>query len=80
MGYQTFDTNVNIVGVILNKVAGERHESKLVQAIEYYTDIPVLGAVRRSNIRIGITPCSTHAVIQTLVAFNNCDIALLLMK
>jgi cobyrinic acid a,c-diamide synthase len=25
MGYQTFDTNVNIVGVILNKVAGERH-------------------------------------------------------
>jgi cobyrinic acid a,c-diamide synthase len=49
MGYQTFDTNVNIVGVILNKVAGERHESKLVQAIEYYTDIPVLGAVRRSK-------------------------------
>jgi cobyrinic acid a,c-diamide synthase len=49
MGYQTFDTNVNIVGVILNKVAGERHESKLVQAIEYYTDTPVLGAVRRSK-------------------------------
>jgi cobyrinic acid a,c-diamide synthase len=45
MGYQTFDTNVNIVGVILNKV----------------------------HIRIGITPCSTHAVIQTLIAFNNCD-------
>jgi cobyrinic acid a,c-diamide synthase len=32
-----------------NRVAGERHESKLVQAIEHYTDIRVLGAVRRSK-------------------------------
>jgi cobyrinic acid a,c-diamide synthase len=35
--------------VILNKVAGERHESKLVQAIEHYTDIPIVGAIRRSK-------------------------------
>ncbi len=48
-GYQAFDAEVNISGVILNKVAGERHESKLVQAIEHYTDIPVLGAIRRSK-------------------------------
>lgn len=49
MGYQLFDTDVNIAGVILNKVVSERHQSKLVQAIEYYTDIPVFGAVRRSK-------------------------------
>ncbi|AYQ57411.1 cobyrinic acid a,c-diamide synthase [Bathymodiolus thermophilus thioautotrophic gill symbiont] len=49
MGYQAFDTEVNIAGVILNKVAGERHESKLIQAIEHYTDIPVVGAVRRAK-------------------------------
>jgi cobyrinic acid a,c-diamide synthase len=48
-GYQDFDQEVNIAGVILNKVAGERHQSKLVQAIEYYTDIPVIGSVRRSK-------------------------------
>jgi cobyrinic acid a,c-diamide synthase len=30
MGYQTFDTNVNIVGVILNKVAGERQVMPLL--------------------------------------------------
>ncbi|CAC9601447.1 Protein similar to cobyrinic acid a,c-diamide synthetase clustered with dissimilatory sulfite reductase [uncultured Gammaproteobacteria bacterium] len=48
-GYQNFDTDVNIAGVILNKVAGERHESKLIQAIEYYTDIKVIGSVRRSK-------------------------------
>lgn len=48
-GYQDFDKDVNITGVILNKVAGERHESKLIQAIEYYTDIAVIGSVRRSK-------------------------------
>ena len=48
-GYQDFDTDVNIAGVILNKVAGERHQSKLVQAIEHYTDIEVVGSVRRSK-------------------------------
>jgi cobyrinic acid a,c-diamide synthase len=48
-GYQVFDTDVHIAGVVLNKIAGDRHESKLVQAIEYYTDIPILGAIRRSK-------------------------------
>ena len=48
-GYQDFDTDVNIAGVILNKVAGERHQSKLVQAIEHYTDISVVGSIRRSK-------------------------------
>ena len=48
-GYQAFDTDVNIAGIILNKVAGERHESKLIQAIEYYTDLDVIGSVRRSK-------------------------------
>ena len=48
-GYQDFDTDVKIAGVILNKVAGQRHESKLVQAIEHYTDIKVLGSVYKSK-------------------------------
>ncbi len=48
-GYQAFDQEVNIAGVILNKVAGARHESKLIQAIEYYTDIPIFGSVRRNK-------------------------------
>lgn len=48
-GYQAFDKDVNIAGIILNKIAGERHQSKLVQALEYYSDIPVLGAIRRSK-------------------------------
>lgn len=48
IGYLTFDPGLEIAGVILNKVAGARHEAKLRAAIERYTDIPVLGAVHRS--------------------------------
>jgi cobyrinic acid a,c-diamide synthase len=46
-GYLGFDSKVNIAGVILNKVGGARHESKLRAAIERYTDAEVLGSVGR---------------------------------
>lgn len=49
LGYQQFDTNINIAAVILNKVGGSRHESKLTRVIEHYTDVPVIGAVHRSE-------------------------------
>jgi cobyrinic acid a,c-diamide synthase len=45
LGYQAFDKNVYFAGVILNKVGGGRHEEKLRAAMEYYTNVPVLGAV-----------------------------------
>jgi len=45
LGYQAFDQNINIAGVILNQVRGQRHESKLRSVIEHYTDVPVIGAV-----------------------------------
>ena len=45
LGYQAFEPSIRIAGVILNKVGGERHEHKLRQVIEHYTDIPVVGAV-----------------------------------
>jgi len=48
-GYLGFDTEVNIAGVILNKVGGARHESKLRGALERYTDIEVLGAIGRDR-------------------------------
>ncbi|MBI5331084.1 MAG: cobyrinate a,c-diamide synthase [Betaproteobacteria bacterium] len=47
LGYQAFDRDVRIAGVILNKVGGPRHEGKLRDVIERYTDVPVLGAVRQ---------------------------------
>jgi cobyrinic acid a,c-diamide synthase len=46
-GYLEFDPDVNISGVILNKVGGARHEAKLRGALERYTDAAVLGAIGR---------------------------------
>ena len=45
LGYSKFGAELDIVGVILNKVGGIRHEQKLRRSLEYYTDVPVLGAV-----------------------------------
>ncbi|MEO8848978.1 MAG: cobyrinate a,c-diamide synthase [Casimicrobiaceae bacterium] len=45
LGYQAFDRNVRIAGVILNQLGGARHESKLRAVMEHYTGVPVLGAV-----------------------------------
>ena len=45
LGYQAFDRDIRIAGVILNRVGGARHEAKLRAVIEHYTDVPVLGAV-----------------------------------
>ncbi len=49
LGYQAFEAGVYIVGVILNKVGGPRHEGKLRAVLERYTDVKVLGALPRSS-------------------------------
>ncbi len=48
LGYQAFDTRLNIAGVIFNQVGGARHASKLRAVTEHYTDIPVLGMVQKN--------------------------------
>ena len=47
LGYQQFDPDVNIAGVIFNMAGGARHAAKLRSVAETYTDIPVLGVVNR---------------------------------
>ncbi|MBZ0130421.1 MAG: cobyrinate a,c-diamide synthase [Rhodobacteraceae bacterium] len=49
LGYQAFDRDIRIAGVILNMVGSPRHEGKLRAAVEGYTDIPVLGAVPKTE-------------------------------
>jgi cobyrinic acid a,c-diamide synthase len=45
LGYQAFGKDIRIGGVILNRIGGSRHEGKLRNIIEHYTDIPVVGSV-----------------------------------
>jgi cobyrinic acid a,c-diamide synthase len=54
LGYQAFDTDIQIAGVILNNLGGSRHEAKLRAVIEHYTNVPVLGAVHHDP-RLQIT-------------------------
>ncbi|HUU76150.1 MAG TPA: Ni-sirohydrochlorin a,c-diamide synthase [Methanoregulaceae archaeon] len=46
-GFQAFDPDVKIRGVILNNVAGGKHIEKASTAIEHYCGIPVIGAIPR---------------------------------
>ncbi len=47
LGCLRFDRGVPVKGVILNRVAGERHRGVITAAIEHYCGIPVLGAIPR---------------------------------
>jgi len=49
LGYQSFDSNIRIAGVILNQLGGSRHEAKLRAVIQHYTGVPVLGAVQHDE-------------------------------
>lgn len=67
-GVSSFDPDVQIGGVILNKTGGERHEAKLRNALQTYTDIPVIGAVRRDTAlsiderHLGLIPANESAL------------------
>lgn len=53
-GFQHFEPGTHVAGVILNHVAGTRHEEKLKDAVERYCGIPVLGVVPKDS-RLTIT-------------------------
>lgn len=75
LGYQAFDPDVNIAGVILNQLGGSRHESKLRAVIEHYTDVPVVGAVAREESleiverHLGLIPSNEHEAAVTRIRY-----------
>ncbi|MFV1992431.1 MAG: cobyrinate a,c-diamide synthase [Acidiferrobacterales bacterium] len=73
LGFQEFEPDVNIAGVILNKVGGSRHEEKLRRVLQEYTDIPVLGAIQRDpsleivERHLGLIPSNETASAHLLI-------------
>ncbi|UCF90925.1 MAG: cobyrinate a,c-diamide synthase [Desulfobacterales bacterium] len=65
-GCLRFDPEVSIKGVILNQVAGSRHENILRESIQSYCGLPVLGAIpklRKQNFperHMGLVPTAEH--------------------
>lgn len=46
-GFQAFDPDIRIAGIILNQVKGGSHREKATRAIEHYCGVPVIGAIPR---------------------------------
>lgn len=73
-GFQHFDPDVKIAGVILNKVARPRHENMLRSAVEHYCGIPVLGAMPKGNDfkipdrHLGLIPAAENQSLHQAVA------------
>jgi cobyrinic acid a,c-diamide synthase len=61
-----FDRDVAIRGVVLNRVAGSRHENSIRNSIETFCGIPVLGAIPKLNRQdfperhMGLVPTDEH--------------------
>ena len=70
LGCLRFDPDVDIKGVILNRVAGSRHEQVLRKNIEHYCNLPILGAVPKLDQQsfperhMGLVPTPEHAWAQ----------------
>jgi cobyrinic acid a,c-diamide synthase len=67
LGCVRFDPEVNICGVILNRVAGVRHESIIRKTVKQYCALPVLGAIPKIEAgafperHMGLVPTPEHA-------------------
>jgi len=49
-GFKSFDPEINIKGVIFNKIRGEGHLNKLKEAVTYYDkEIEIIGAIPRDE-------------------------------
>src|SRR5712692_6100433 len=77
MGFQHLDPEVNIVGVIANRVGGAGHARLLQEAIESETSVPFLGYFRHSldNLvperHLGLVPAAERVVsAQQLIALG----------
>jgi len=72
-GIQKFDSDVEIKGVVLNYIAGSRHESIIRNSIEKYCNIPVLGAfprLKEENFperHMGLVPFQEHIGAQKAI-------------
>lgn len=77
LGCKHLDPDLCIAGVVLNRLGSTRHEHIVREAVEKYTGIPVLGAIRRMKKDIfpmrhlGVTPFQEHddtdSALETLV-------------
>jgi cobyrinic acid a,c-diamide synthase len=79
-GYQQFESDIVISGIILNKVKGSRHEAKLRDAISHYCDLEVLGAlpelpeIQIQERHLGLVPVNEDLKLTSVIESISCAI------
>ncbi|MCL4464927.1 MAG: cobyrinate a,c-diamide synthase [Chloroflexi bacterium] len=72
-GYQHFEPDLDVAGVIFNNVAGGRHESMLVHAVAEHCGLPVLGCLPKDEglsipeRHLGLVPQGEAEVLQAKI-------------
>lgn len=70
LGAQRFDKEIEIKGVVLNNIAGSRHDNVIRKTIERHCGIPVLGAIPRLDSgdfperHMGLLPFQEHPRVE----------------
>ena len=73
-GYKHFNKKIKYQGIILNNVNGDRHQTKLVESLEKYTDFKVIGSIWKEDSlsikeqHLGLIPSFAHK--QTVQKIN----------
>jgi len=74
VGCRALDPELDLKGIILNRVAGARHESILRQSIEDATSIPVIGSISKLRLEnfpqrhLGLLPLYEHPGAREFIA------------
>ena len=74
LGCMHFDPDLNIVGVILNRVAGKRHHNKVRDNILHFCNLPVFGGIPKLDSadfperHMGLVPTDEHTLSRDSVA------------
>jgi cobyrinic acid a,c-diamide synthase len=73
LGCRHFDPDLDIQGIILNHIAGTRHEKVIRKAVEEYCGLPILGAIPRwpsspfPERHLGLLPFQEHPEVEKAV-------------
>lgn len=77
LGFRLYDTEVNLVGVLLNRIGSETHEAMIREAMADI-HIPVCGVLRRDmklalpERHLGLTPVEEHEAMATICSIGDC--------
>lgn len=72
LGYKLFDRNVNIEGVILNRIGNPRHAFKVKRSVEILAKMRVIGLIPRENVEmpyrhLGLVPAHERNEIYEVI-------------